>query len=91
VEDEKITLILEKYRRKSISVTTDVLREEWDDNDYLDMLFFRQQLDDADLTPEQRVILAESDKRIADKMPADVLDEYISEERSLPIREWWSK
>ncbi len=91
MEDEKITLILEKYRRKSISVTTDVLREEWDDNDYLDMLFFRQQLDDADLTPEQRVILAESDKRIADKMPADVLDEYISEERSLPIREWWSK
>jgi len=48
-------------------------------------------LDDADLTPEQRVILAESDKRIAEKMPADVLDEYISEERSLPIRECWSK
>jgi len=91
MEDGKITLILEKYRRKSISITPDDLREEWDDNDYLDMLFFRQQLDDADLTPEQRVILAESDKRIAEKMPADVLDEYISEERSLPIREWWSK
>ncbi len=38
---ESISRVLEKYRRKSISVTTDVLREEWDDNDYLNMLFFR--------------------------------------------------
>lgn len=91
MEDDKITRILEKYRQKSISLTSYDLRQEWEDSDYLDMLFFRQQLDEAELTPEQRIILAESDKRIAEKMPADVLDEYISEERSLPIREWWSK
>ncbi len=88
MEDEKITRILEKYRRKSIEVTPDDLREEWEDSDYLDMLFFRQQLDEAELTPEQRIILAESDKRIAEKMPADVLDEYISEEINIPIQEW---
>lgn len=91
MEDDKIARILEKYRQKSISLTSDDLRQEWEDSDYLDMLFFRQQLDEAELTPEQRIILAESDLRIAEKMPADVLDEYISEERSLPIREWWSK
>jgi len=55
------------------------------------MLFIRQQLDEAELTPEQRVVLAESDRRIADKMPGDVLEGYLSEERGLPVREWWGK
>jgi hypothetical protein len=91
MENNKISQMLEEYKQKSISITPDDLRQEWEDNDYLEMLFIRQQLDEAKLTPEQRVVLFESDRRIAAKMPDDVLEGYVSEESGLPIRKWWGK
>jgi len=91
MEDDKIARILEKYRLKSISTTSKELQEEMDDCEYFDFVFWRQQLADAELTPEQRIILAESDQRIADKMTTRTLEDYITENRSLPIIAWWSK
>jgi len=91
MEDDKISRILEKYRQKSISTTSKELQEEMDDCEYFDLVFWRYQLGEAELTPEQRIILAESDQRIADKMTTRTLEDYIVENQDYPIVAWWSK
>lgn len=91
MENDKIVRILEKYRQKSISTTSKELQEEMDDSEFFDLVFWREQLGEAELTPGQRIILGESDKRIADKMRPETLQDYIDEYRNLPIREWWEK
>lgn len=82
---------LNRYRQKSISITPDELQEEMDDSEDLLLVGSRFFLEHANLTPEQRIILAESDKRIADKMKPETLQDYINEHPQYSIRKWWKK
>lgn len=91
MEDNRVARILESYRKKSISTTSKELQEEMDDCEYFDLVFWRAQLGDFELTPEQRIIMAESDQRIADKMRTHTLEDYIVECQDYPIIAWWSK
>jgi len=59
--------------------------------EYFDLIFWREQLGEFELTPEQRLILAESDKRIVSKMTIRLLEDYAIERQDLPITEWWGK
>jgi len=90
-DPEAIESELEEYRQKSISTTAEELQEDMEDCEDLLLVAGRQFLEDAALTPEQRIILAESDKRIADKMKPETLQDYLDEYPRKPIRDWWGK